>query len=137
MLYDPKWQAKEFLSATALRIPEDWRGALIKTLDLMEAGKIPHVSTAVLDSSAAPEFRYFNMTMWVCGTVGCIGGTAEEVGGIRFQPRKKFTPEMFELFHPRCGNWDHIKDGHAAQALRNYLTFGRPSWESVLPFAYG
>lgn len=67
-----------------------------------------------------------------CGTVACIGGTAEMVGDVSFS---KYTLELMKLFFPN--RWllltmSTITVEQAAQALRNYLTTGTPDWESIL-----
>jgi hypothetical protein len=70
-----------------------------------------------------------------CGTVACLGGTAELLGGI------SFTDEVYglndgddieELFHPSIEDWDIITEKDGAKALRNYLTTGNANWKEVM-----
>jgi hypothetical protein len=134
MLYDPKWQTKEFLSATALRISDDWLQALIKTLALMESGALVHIPlkeiTPEVFEGGGP--RLFNMGEWDCGTVGCIGGTAEVIGGVEIRVGCCSKPALHNLFYPGHPEYDLITLEQATRALRNYLTTGSAQWESIL-----
>jgi hypothetical protein len=77
---------------------------------------------------------YFNMDMWAsrahCGTIMCIGGTAE------FLMKEEFGDEpeqLYRLFHPDTDiPWPDITPNQAAIALRNYLTHGEPRWDEAL-----
>lgn len=122
-----------FKTAAELRIPEDQYAALIKTLELMEAGKIVHVED-YSSFDAVEEFTgHFNMDVWIgkadCGTVACIGGTAELVGKVQFIDFK-IPPELYTLFYEYGGDDPSVADG--AKALRNYLTGGEAKWDEVM-----
>jgi len=131
---------KQFRTADQLNITEEQRCALVKTLQLLEAGKITHLPSVTLTGDFPPRYsesepKYFNMSWWRiaadCGTVCCIGGTAEAIGKVRFDN----NPEGLEhLFFPRglddC--WGNITTSHAAKALRNYLFTGSPKWREVM-----
>jgi hypothetical protein len=133
MLYDPN---KEFRSAEALSIREDWRAALIKTLAFMESGAMVRIPLKEI----TPEVfecgpRLFNMAEWGCGTVGCIGGTAEAIGRVQFTGYSTgYSPNgaLYNLFFPRHPEYDDITLSQASRALRNYLTTGSAQWESIL-----
>jgi hypothetical protein len=132
VLYDPKWQTKEFLSATSLRISDDWLQALIKTLALMESGELMHIPLKEITPEVFERGpRLFNMGQWECGTVGCIGGTAEIVGHVNFWGYGSHAA-LYNLFFPRHPEYDEITLEQATQALRNYLTTGSAQWESIL-----
>jgi hypothetical protein len=130
--------AQSFMSAADLEITEPQLSALQKTLVLLETGKLEHCPTderirSFSLGSAVPVFcGKFNMTDWwadhPCGTVACIGGTAEIIGGVDFA---EYPPNLHHLFHPyRIGaDWDAITPTQAATALRSYLTIGDARWD--------
>lgn len=111
----------KFLSADNLGISEAHRCALLKTLALLEAG--------VLDDENE-HTAGFSMGVWGdCGTVCCIGGTAEAISGLDFRSLS-FQPQLAALFCPP--GWSSGRDTtkQAAIALRGYLETGnaRASW---------
>lgn len=131
--------AQSFLSAEDLNISSSQLKALIKTLKLFETGKLKHVQ---LDDGIPGEMGneftgHFSMSLWNtkrdCGTICCIGGTAELIGGVIFNTDKQ-SKRLTQLFFPRfrVGQWNTITPTHAAQALRNYLTTGYARWREVL-----
>lgn len=141
--------ARSFLTAEDLGIRQDWHDALVKTLDAMERGEIVHLKEVnIVDRryDSDPDKRLylgrFNMNYWKenadCGTVACIGGTAEILGNIRFNV--ELSPGLTELFYPTLpdsieGNGDDynfITVEQAADALRRYLIVGAPNWDGVL-----
>lgn len=126
----------EFLTAEELDIPESHLGALIKTLELMEDGRIHHQQLPnVYINIGSDEFTgHFNMAVWnsrqSCGTVGCIGGTAELVGNITIDAD---SDALDDLFYPTCArDYREISMAEASQALRNYLQTGHAEWKQVL-----
>ena len=162
--------AHNFKTAIDLQIPETHRQALIKTLVYLETDKLTHHRTefrfgrhripedgsaikmgnmAYLNMSCKPtKFDgLFNMNVWSvayeCGTIACLGGTAEMIGHVTFGSDLISNNEALnELFYPFEMTNPHIHDRisfeeittkHAAQALRNYLTNGAANWESVVP----
>lgn len=154
--------AQNFKTANDLQITELVRDSLIKVLVLMETGKLKHVPD--VPETDIPKFDNtrkfegkFNMNNWGnvpyegCGTVACIGGTAELVGGFQFNsnyslyPRpadlfevcanhsSSLPPDLFELFYPHnTPNWADITVKQAATALRSYLTTGKANWKEAL-----
>jgi hypothetical protein len=126
-----------FKSATELGIAENQRAALMKTLVLLETGKLKHVPDVDgLDNDWLAKGRFsgkFNMGEWItsykrCGTVACIGGTAELVGKVRM--KCECGSALHELFYPSSlTNWDAITPAIAAKALRSYLSCGDARWK--------
>jgi hypothetical protein len=133
------------MTAQELGIPEAWRAALGLVLGKLERGELRHVDLETF--SQVPRGDWFNMNWWDndfiattkdCGTVACIGGWAEKLGGVKFEVEgplglEENHPELEKLFYPRgTRDYDHIDAEHAATALRNYLTGGRAQWEEVM-----
>lgn len=139
--------AQSFQTAADMEITEPQKEALIKTLVLLETGKLVHASKRmVLESpeiERAPSFSgLFNMRSWgadddftsECGTIACIGGTADLIAG---EPLFALTnhnsnKNLYELFYPPTLHWDlwyDITPAQAATALRNYLTTGDARWD--------
>lgn len=130
--------AHSFLSAEDLDISSSQLKALIKTLKLFETGKLKHVQIDddILGEMGNEFTGHFSMVLWNikrdCGTVCCIGGTAELIGGVIFNTDKQ-NERLTRLFFPHfLGQWNTITPAHAAQALRNYLTTGDPRWREVV-----
>lgn len=134
---------QNFKSASDLEISEEQRSALIKVLVLLETGNLVHVSVDY--KTCSPYYDHlsfcglFNMSDWIsnreCGTVCCIGGAAELVGGVSFASNvaTHATHTLRRLFYPKgVDDWNAITSEQAACALRNYLTIGEPKWESVV-----
>jgi len=134
--------AQSFKSAADLKITEPQLSALQKTLVLLETGKVEHVPSYKITSDMPKDQRkfsgLFNMKMWAgadddCGTVCCIGGTAELIGNIKFGTGFGMglpTAELSTLFYPPFFHekWESITPSQAARALRSYLTTGDPMW---------
>lgn len=128
-----------FKSPEELGLSLKERDALIKTLLLMEAGKVIHVKGDFTTNGKLQEGEYgFRMSNWrdqyECGTVACIGGTAELLGGM---PRTSLgvkamnmhhfgKSELYNLFYRWGGSNPSPKE--AAKVLRGYLTTGRTRW---------
>ncbi len=142
-------QKCEFKTDNELGISfEQWE-ALIKTLYYLENNKLKHhkfiknehggmesglVSHHNLYPPTIP--KRFNMAFWnsgeqECGTVCCIGGTAEALSGVNFS----VVPDQLEnLFYPyMLNNWHRITPKQAAKALRHYLTTGETDWVKFAP----
>ncbi len=133
--------AQNFKSAADLGITEPQFDALRKTLVLLETGKLRHVSMG--SSICALQHRkqfcgQFNMNQWAawndCGTVACIGGTAELVGNLEphsFDHPMHKHPQLLHLFYPETpmSAWSGITPAQAATALRSYLTIGDARWD--------
>lgn len=132
--------AQNFKTAEDLGLTDAQKDALIKTLVLFETGKIEHreVTSRISSMDENPTFcGYFNMQHWQaahpCGTVACIGGTAELIGNVRFCNESK---GLFALFHPYCiiakMSWEDITTTQAAIALRSYLSTGDARWDLAI-----
>lgn len=141
--------AQNFKSATDLEITEQQRLALIKTLVLLETGKLTHKKKP--DDNEMLHFGFdfkdghpvltghFNMDLWTvtyrnCGTIACIGGTAEIIGGPGVGFVEDQLPENLQrLFYPFTSKFRFrdITTAQAATALRSYLTTGNPHWEEI------
>lgn len=131
--------AQSFKAAADLGITEPQKEALMKTLVLLETGKLAHVP-ASSESDSWPTFSgHFNMCNWSgrydCGTIGCIGGTAEMIGGVSFGPVYGFINSALKnLFLPpmNMATWHSITPAQAATALRSYLTYGDAKWQEAV-----
>jgi hypothetical protein len=132
--------AQAFKPADELQITEAQKDALIKTLVLMETGKLIHTPFPKYYAGHGGSFTgQFNMDGWHgyadCGTVCCIGGTAELVGGVSFNDEWVKNDCLCELFAPNIvlvENWSLITLEQAARALRSYLTTGRANWAAAM-----
>lgn len=134
--------AHNFLDASTLCIPEPHRQALMKTLVMLETGKLTHVpmEAAVDLMSNAPFTGHFNMARWratqECGSVCCIGGTAEIIGDVEFSGDAVKQESLRELFFAdgaiAHNGLSRITPAQAARALRSYLTTGAANWKDAL-----
>lgn len=137
--------AQSFLAAEALGLVEPEHAALVTVLGMLERGELRHVAPAWPDDIDEPEgfAGLFNMQFWFsnseCGTVACIGGTAELISGRNFRYAAALNKNLMELFYPgyhepeaRIADYDKITPTQAARAIRNFLTFGEPRWAEVL-----
>lgn len=130
--------AQNFKTAKDLEITEAQKEALMKTLVLLETEQVEHISKFINDIDHEPTYcGKFNMRYWnaeaSCGTVCCIGGTAELIGNVSFYPNVPVALE--ELFQPPMGPaiWRTITPAEAAIALRSYLTTGAARWDLAAP----
>lgn len=130
--------AQSFMSAADLGLFEVERDALIKTLHAMDRGELKHdPNPDILDIEGTIFTGTFNMFWWnkqsICGTVCCIGGTANLLGHLGIDHG---WPEGMDcLFRPFDGEHSYligITVPQAANALRNYLVTGNPQWAEVL-----
>lgn len=133
--------AQNFKSTADLGLSDDEYAALVTTLGMLERGELVHVRI-----SDQPTFRHdasgftghFNMGEWQegfhCGTVCCIGGTAELIGQVEFNICDNHALE--ELFYPTALTprhlWDDITIEQAARALRSFLTTGHANWKDAV-----
>jgi hypothetical protein len=143
--------ANEFMSAADLELTQSQHDALVTTLTFFEAGKVRHVREEEYDEWETIEdsdFQdaafsgLFNMSMWeaddapyTCGTIACIGGTAELLGKVEFDGWN-CHPGLEPLFSPKTdlvGDWDEITVERAAQAFRGFLTTGTADWSVFVP----
>ncbi len=134
--------AQNFMTAADLGLTDEQHSALIKTLALMDAGKLVHVRDVEWDSTKDEDVfsGHFNMSFWTaphsCGTAGCIGGTAEMISGVKFPDL--LTEKLKVLFYPSRAceiadiDYEDITVPQAAMALRSYLTTGDARWDLAL-----
>jgi hypothetical protein len=135
------------MSAADLKLTELQHAALIKTLDLFETDKVRHVREEEYNDWETGEDEasfsgLFNMGIWgaddqpyTCGTIACIGGTAQLLGKIGFDNWNNHEG-LSDLFSPRIdlvGDWDDITVERAAKALRGFLTTGTADWSVFVP----
>ncbi len=136
--------AQNFQTPADLDIPDIHYEALVKVLGMLERGELRHVVDPSLKTiRGLGPWRpihgpgLFNMNWWRtefgCGTVCCIGGTAELVGKFSFREDIGNLPRgLNHLLFPGPGG-DSITTEQAAFALRSYLSTGEPHWELALP----
>lgn len=133
--------AQNFKSHVDLGITEPQFDALRKTLVLLETGKLKHQPMPDRYAWRAEKFSgLFNMGGWRreahCGTIACIGGTAEIIGDVTFNMNKPYS--LNNLFYPNMNNEGVLFDYHAitpaqaARALRSYLTTGDAKWSEAV-----
>ena len=135
---------QNFMSAADLGLTEQQKEALMKTLVLLETDKLVHVpnhDTLPRPNRFVPtgERQFsgqFNMADWNfahnCGTVCCIGGTAEMIGGVSLD--EDGNDGLYQLFYPQFDgckgkSYSSITTSEAATALRSYLTTGDARWD--------
>lgn len=124
-----------------LAIPEIMYNALVEVLRRLEMGKLSHARYIERNGVETSELMIgnFNMRTWgdtnSCGTVACIGGWVELIGGFKFGDGNgaRTTIDLYELFFPpsMC-NYNDITTQQAARATRNYLEDGNAKWDEVL-----
>lgn len=136
--------AQSFQSATDLEISEMQKDALVKTLKLLETDAVEHSTAFDFDRCDHEHTRQafsgqFNMRYWAesgeCGTIACIGGTAELITGVRFGLTWVGNDRLANLFQPQTlplETWSAITTEQAARALRSYLTTGDAKWAEAV-----
>lgn len=134
--------AQNFMTAKSLKLTQKRYHALVLTLNLMETRNLIHTPLLSEDDDRhGPKSwiftGHFNMSFWnmkhECGTICCIGGTAEIVGRIPGSFLHTQDEDLEDLFFPAVDtDFDDITVEHGARALRNYLTFGKAKWKEVL-----
>jgi len=142
--------SKKLKTAKELGLQDEHYCALVKALDALQKGTIRHVRNprCIHGDGSGLKVDRFNMSYWRteanCGTVGCIGGTAEVVGGLEMWSLGNAASDMgdssglYNLFYPHeldtpdDDDWDKITPKHAVKALKNYLTSGEPRWLEVM-----
>lgn len=129
----------KFKPAAELGLQDDQYCGLIKTLAYMEAGRLKHVPKQCLDFvEGAPFTGHFNMGNWrvqaECGTICCIAGTAEILGGCCLR-QYHGSDELSKLFYPHhnnCLQGYNATPRQAAVALRHYLETGKTDWHQAM-----
>ena len=134
---------QNFKSAADLGLTDQEHSALITTLGMMERGEIKFFDVSKCeDIGHGTEFTgLFNLGEWAekytCGTVACIGGTAELVGKL---PRNSINDkcdilsDLDDLCYPAFTGaiYNSTTVEQAAKALRSYLTTGKANWAEAL-----
>ena len=137
--------AQNFKTADELGIKEEQREALMKTLVMLETGKLVHntddsIAKYSMNEEDAPFTGHFNMASWrqttPCGTAACIGGTAEMIAGYDVfdeYDAQEGGIQLDQLFQPRrIADWEAITPEQAAAALRSYLSTGDARWDLAI-----
>lgn len=127
-------------TADELRLTEEQRCALVKALAFLREDKIKYrpLGGPILGFKAKKgKVDYFNMRAWVreyeCGTVCCIGGTAQALSGVSFPNSDVFrNRNLHNLFYPSNQKAWNATPQQAARAVSNYLSTGRASWEKAM-----
>jgi len=129
--------AQNFKSAVDLGLTDKQFEALRKTLVLLETGKMRHVPQGGSAGEDRTFAGQFNMNKWCarndCGTIACIGGTAEMIGELardELHAAQIHNRKLRDLFYPMDAyEWQNIQPSQAATALRSYLTTGDARWD--------
>lgn len=133
--------AQNFMTPTDLGISEAEHNALRLTLNALERGELRHVRPARHSNLEAPFTGHFNMDCWrasgECGTVACLGGTAEMLGQLPVHSlyvAMSANRELRNLFYPTVIScWNEITSDQAATALHSFLTTGNSNWREACP----
>jgi hypothetical protein len=139
--------ARTYLEARKLGLTVKERDALIKILGMLEGGVFIHEWLYQPFESGYAVGLAFNMGDF-CGTTGCIAGWSDLLCGTKFMERHcdgdAWRPgrrrNLQDVFYVNDDGesleldfeYDVITPKQAAQALRNYLTLGKPYWQDVL-----
>lgn len=133
--------AQNFKTPADLKITDGEFDALAKVLGMLERGELTHHDANNVKAWKGNSFpKFFNMTAWNCladcGTVCCIGGAAEYVGGFKTSHFHEHSPPALRtLLGIDGGNLMKVRPATTAQAavaLRNYLTHGEARWDEAL-----
>lgn len=132
---------QNFQTPEALGLTAPQHRALVLTLNALEREELRHVPIdRVLRGNSTDYTGHFNMSAWnsteECGTVGCIGGTAELLGSLTAHSLiycAAANRTFRDLLYPKIGEklWSDITVDQAATALRSYLTTGIADWSHV------
>lgn len=134
--------AQNFKTPADLKITDADFDALFKVLGMLERGDLTYHDGENVKAWKGHEMpRHFNMVTWDCladcGTVCCIGGTAEYVGGFqKAHFHSSENPQLRDLLgiggSLRLLELRGISVEQASIALRNYLTNGEARWAEAL-----
>lgn len=116
-----------------LGIVHEVHTALVDILRMMDTGELNHVEVRMTGTGEVivGEGGNFNMQVWSCGTVGCIGGWVDKLTGN--SASEDIPRELNNLYYPPSRFiYQNITVAQAAAALRNYLNEGAPQWERVM-----
>jgi len=129
----------KFLDAKTLGLTEKQYCGLIQTLAWLEAGKLDHENEKGITRFDMGHWRQYTS----CGTVCCIGGTAEVLAGLPYGGMfAKGNQELRNLFYPGSSKWRAVtyplhpgwmaSTAQAAVALRSYLETGKADWNAAM-----
>jgi hypothetical protein len=132
--------SNNFKSARQLKLTTKQYEALVKTLELIESGGMKFYKKfgeGKFGEGPLPEEHVFNMSCWghigafhTCGSVCCIGGTAEVLVNERvFEGGHSNPGELRELFYKWIGD---PTPEQAGKVLRHYLETGVTDWKRVM-----
>jgi hypothetical protein len=134
--------AQNFKSKEELKIEGKELSALISVLHMLEREELKHGD---IKSFLKKKGDVFNMAAFKyvadCGTIGCIAGWADVIGGTDLVTKccrhdlpnnlqKLFVPCLTAKLGPNYLR--EISAPQAAVALRSYLTTGHPNWDEAL-----
>jgi hypothetical protein len=130
--------AQNFKTPADLEIREVEFKALVTTLGMLERGELKMASEYARDGESADPSQsdpgLFHMAAWCtnagCGTVMCIGGTAECIMKQAFKDIPDGLDDLFHMYKTPHGFRD-VTVEKAAAATRNYLTYGDARWNEV------
>ncbi len=132
--------AQNFMTPAQLGLTENQHGALVQVLGMLDRGELVYTPmAAVAEGNFQNRPGLFNMNAWhraqECGTIHCIGGTAELLGADDFHWIVQHNSALRNLFYPFSvphRKWELITTAQAAAALRSYLTTGESNWVAAM-----
>jgi hypothetical protein len=141
--------AQNFKTPAELNISKREFDAIVTTLGAFERNEIQYVTSD--EETTQQILAAFNMDYWDgkeatggyenCGAVHCIGGWVTKLTGVNLPEKdgEEWDAELagreglYNLFYPhQIRDWSRITVAKAAEAIRNYLTTGKPNWEEVV-----
>lgn len=125
-----------FKTPKQLGVSEEQFCAIMKAAEALQSGKLEQTPVGV---PTLPGLT-FDMSHWKCrhecGTVCCIGGSAEILSGLTYGSLNKIAdrnPGLKSLFFPReVLSWGSITPEMAAKAVINWAKTGNPQWKKVM-----
>lgn len=121
--------SKTFLSAEELGIDADIYDALVQVYWMLVDETIPEELFA-MNQIGCPNLSDKGHP---CGTPGCILGWCNAVHGkLYHQSYQSMAGRLASLFY--AGDFVYLfgKRRHAAVAVHNYLTTGKPNWKEAM-----
>lgn len=126
-----------FKTAEELKLTEKQYCALIKTLVVLEEGRLREDYNIYFDMESWNDAigEEIHKDYHFCDSVCCIGGTAEVLGKLsayEFSEATMKNHHLDHLFYPSPRAAWNATEKQAARALRNFLQTGRPSWAMAM-----
>lgn len=125
-------------AADAINVELDIYNGLLEVRRRLLSGELPHALVYAGECEFLPNGYGFSMNAWEyqhpCGTVYCIGGLLTAMLRRSVNNDRNHNANLEDLFFPLAtgDKWSAITPIQAAQAIDNFLTTGRPSWETVV-----